>query len=229
MINTDLLPDAPKLTSLWVPAMATTSIFNMLARKLSAITLVFNLGLFHSFFFIRCLFRFNTILAFLTLVSSCEGGFAILAEFFPCVRQQRGRAIQWPSWLVRAPKNLLVLHPNVLSQPLLRGCHIFTLVTLQFLGSSRIITGNPSWRFLLLLRKELLSPPGISPKSWGAWHLIGTLTCNCLTPGVQREGEVEELALAGQHLANFHALGSQGRILFSHFWVYFWSKKLLEL
>ena len=161
----------------------------------------------------------------LTLVSSWEGGFTIMAEFFPSVRQQRGRAIQWLSWLVRAPKNLLVLHPNVLSQPLLRGCHIFTLVTLQFLGSSRIITGNPSWRFLLLLRNEFLSSPDISPESWGACHLLGTLACNCLAPGVQWEGEVrtnwdgevERLALAGQRLAESHALRGQGRIFISHF------------
>ena len=46
-----------------------------------------------------------------------------------------------------------------------------------------------------------------------------------LAPGVQGEGEVgahvqgevESLALGGQCLAKFHALGGQGRILFSHF------------
>ena len=85
---------------------------------------------------------------------------------------------------------ILVFHPNVLSQPLLRGCHIFTLVTLQFLGNSRIFTGNPSSRFLSLLGNELLSPPGISPTSWGTCHLLGSLACHCLAPGVQWEGKV---------------------------------------
>jgi len=42
----------------------------------------------------------------------------------------------------------LVLLLNVLSQPLFKGCHIFTLVTLDF--SSCLITGDPRWGLLLL-------------------------------------------------------------------------------
>ena len=158
MINTDLLPDAPKLTSLWVPM--TNSSFSMPARKLSAITIVWNPGLFHISFCNPFFIRFNTY-SILTLVSSWEWGFTILAEFFPSVWQQRGRAIQLPFWLVSAPKNLFVLHPNVLSQPLLSGCHIFTLVTLHFLGSTRIITGNP----YITRSRFLTSHEGFSP-SW---------------------------------------------------------------
>ena len=73
--------------------------------------------------------------------------------------------VQWT--LMWASKLLLVFHPNVLFQSLHRGCHIFTLVTLGF-------TRDPRWGLQLLLGNELLSPLGISPKSWGAWLLAIT-------------------------------------------------------
>ena len=81
--------------------------------------------------------------------------------------KQRGGAVMRSSWPFKAPKNLdlwiLAFHPNVLSQPLFRGCHMFTLITL--------FDGNLGWTLLLLLGEELLPPPGIPPKSWGAWLL----------------------------------------------------------
>ena len=92
---------------------------------------------------------------------------------------------------------------------------------------SIITTGDPGLRALLLLGIKLRSPPGISPKRWRAYSLFGPLCFHCLTPGVQGEGEVrtngegkvEDLALAGQCLAESHALGGQGGGVFStHFW-----------
>ena len=121
----------------------------------------------------------------------------------------------------------LVFHPNVLSQPLLRGCHVITLVTLGF-NSSRV-TGSLRYGLLLFLRKELLSSLGISAESRGAWLLLlDHLVHHCLAPGVQGEGEggaygdgeVEDLTLIGQRLAEFQALGEQGCVnifLASHF------------
>ena len=106
---------------------------------------------------------------------------------------------------------ILVFHPNVLSQPLLRGCHIVTLVTLGF-NSSRV-TGSLRYGLLLFLRKELLSSLGISAESRGAWLLLlDHLVHHCLAPGVQGEGEgraygngeVEDLTLIGQRLAELN-------------------------
>ena len=112
---------------------------------------------------------------------------------------------------------ILVFHPNVLSQPLLRGCHIVTLVTLGF-NSSRV-TGSRRYRLLLFLRRVLISSLGISAESRGAWLLLlDHLVHHCLAPGVQGEGEggaygdgeVEDLTLTCQRLAEFQALGEQG-------------------
>ena len=73
---------------------------------------------------------------------------------------------------------------------------------------------------LRILHKELLSPLGISLESrWAlfapGWHGLLAL------PGIQGEGEggadgegeLELLALDGQHTAEVHALGGQGRVL----------------
>ena len=78
------------------------------------------------------------------------------------------------------------------------------------------------WRVLLLLGLELLSSPGISPERRGTGFLLGP---GSLAPGgVQGEGEgrtnrkreVEDLALAGQCLAEVHALGGQSGVYFNH-------------
>ena len=69
---------------------------------------------------------------------------------------------------------------------------------------------------------ELLSSPGISPERRGTGLLLGP---GSLAPGgVQGEGEgrtnrkreVEDLTLAGQCLAEIHALGDQGGVSFNH-------------
>ena len=79
-----------------------------------------------------------------------------------------------------------------------------------------------SWRVLLFLGIELFSSPGISPKRWGTGLLLGPWS---LAPGgvqgegegrTNRKGEVEDLALAGQCLAEIHALGDQGGVSFNH-------------
>ena len=137
---------------------------------------------------------------------------------------QRRLAEGWPYPFSRPW--LLVFHPYVLSQPLFRSCHIFTLVTHVFSSSSRI-TGSPRWRPSLLRKLVLLCPLGISPEGWGACLLLGNLTGNVLAPGVQGEGEggtngngeVEGMALPGQRLAEVQALGEQGWVNFhtSHF------------
>ena len=68
---------------------------------------------------------------------------------------------------------------------------------------------------------ELFSSPGISPKRRGTGLLLGLWG---LTPGgvqgegegrTNRKGEVKDLALAGQCLAEFHALEDQGGVSFS--------------
>ena len=104
-----------------------------------------------------------------------------------------------------------MFHPYVLSQPLFRSCHIFTLVTLGF-NSSRG-TGSRRYRLLPFLRKVELSSLGISAESRGAWLLLlDHLVHHCLAPGVQGEGEggaygdgeVEDLTLIGQRLAELN-------------------------
>ena len=75
---------------------------------------------------------------------------------------------------------------------------------------------------MLLLGIELLSSPGISPKRRGTGLFLGQRS---LAPGgvqgegegrTNRKGEVKDLALAGQCLAEVHALGGQGGIYFIH-------------
>ena len=69
----------------------------------------------------------------------------------------------------------------------------------------------------------VLSPPGIPLEGGGACLLLGYWAC-CLAPGVQGEGEVrtngngevEDLALAGQCLAKVQALHEQGGANFGH-------------
>ena len=74
---------------------------------------------------------------------------------------------------------------------------------------------------MLLLGIELLSSPGISPKRRGTGLFLGQRS---LAPGGVQGGEsrtnskeeVEDLALAGQCLAEVHALGGQGGASFTH-------------
>ena len=75
---------------------------------------------------------------------------------------------------------------------------------------------------MLFLSFELFSSPGISPKRRGTGLLLGPW--GPAPGGVQgegeggtnRKGEVEDLALAGQCLAEIHALGDQGGVNFNH-------------
>ena len=77
---------------------------------------------------------------------------------------------------------------------------------------------------ILLLVQIFLSPHGISPKSRRTWLLGSKALLSCLTPGVQgegevgtnREGEVEDLTLVCQCLAEVHALGGKGGVIFTH-------------
>ena len=66
----------------------------------------------------------------------------------------------------------------MLSEPLFKGCHIFTLITLDFLCSWRVLDGNPVWTFLLLLGKELLSHLQRIGGLTSSWPFGWTLPCS---------------------------------------------------
>ena len=112
-----------------------------------------------------------------------------------------------------------MLHPCVLPQPLFRDIGVLTLFT----SKRRDDLVDHSWQSLILLCDEFFSAPGISPLSRGALPLFHR-ALHCLTPGVQGEGEggthvegeMKSLALAGQCLAEVHALGDQGQVDITH-------------
>ena len=114
----------------------------------------------------------------------------------------------------------------------LRFERIITLVTLK----SCTLTGwfLVNWNLLLLMCRfalflqELCPALRIPSEGWGAGLLLGWWIQDFLTPGVQSEGEgwanvegeLDNLALAGQCLAECHALCCQGGVIFtnsSHF------------
>ena len=134
------------------------------------------------------------------------------------------------SWAIRCCLNwvhFLVGFANVDLQTIFRIKVAVTLVALEsFLvsGFSRLFRGSIHWRRrMAFLVQKLCPPPGISSQSWWGLPLLWQGSW-AISPGVQGklegganiDGEAECLTLAGQRLAESHALGGQVRVVYTH-------------